>query len=92
MPQPTASAIVLSERQKRLLEQITRANTNPYWLVQRVQLILWAASGMMNTEVGLSLRLTRGQVRLWRNRSKMEFRQSSKQNQKEKMGISSARR
>lgn len=68
MPQPVASAVALSERQKRLLEQIVRAHTNPYRLVQRAQLILWTAAGMTNTEIALSLRLTRGRVRLWRSR------------------------
>lgn len=60
MPQPVAIspwldaeriAIRLPEQQKRLLEQITRARTNPYRLVQRAQLIQWAASGMTNTQI-----------------------------------------
>lgn len=68
MPQPVASAIVLSEKQRHLLSQIIRAHTNPYRLVQRAQLILYAASNMTNTEISLSLRLTRNRVRLWRNR------------------------
>ena len=68
MPQPVALAIRLSEQQKRLLEQITRVRTNPYRLVQRAQLILWASEGMTNTEIASSLRLTRGIVRLWRTR------------------------
>ncbi|WP_211176223.1 hypothetical protein [Brasilonema sp. UFV-L1] len=60
MPQPVAIsrrldaeriAIRLTSQQKRLLEQITRARTNPYRLVQRAQLILWAAEGMTNTEI-----------------------------------------
>lgn len=37
-------------------------------MVQRAQLILYAASNMTNTEISLSLRLTRNRVRLWRNR------------------------
>lgn len=68
MPQPIASAIVLSEKQRYLLSQIIRAHTNPYRLVQRAQLILYAASNLTNTEISLSLRLTRNRVRLWRNR------------------------
>lgn len=68
MPQPVAIAIRLTEQQKRLLEQITRARTNAYRLVQRAQLILWADKGMTNTEIASLLRLTRGQVRLWRTR------------------------
>ncbi len=68
MPQPIARVIALSEKQRQLLEQIIRAHTNPYRLVQRAQLILYAASSMTNTEISLSLRLTRNRVRLWRNR------------------------
>jgi putative transposase len=68
MPQPIARVIILSEKQRQLLEQIIRAYTNPYRLVQRAQLILYAASSMTNTEISLSLRLTRNRVRLWRNR------------------------
>jgi putative transposase len=68
MPQPTASEIVLSQKQKHLLEKITRAHSNPYRLVQRAQLVLYSASGMTNTEISLLLQLTRNRVRLWRNR------------------------
>lgn len=68
MPQPIAKVIVLSEKQRQLLSQIIRAHTNPYRLVQRAQLVLYAASNMTNTEIALSLKLTRNRVRLWRNR------------------------
>jgi len=68
MPQPVARNIVLSEKQQHLLSQITRAHTNSYRLVQRAQLILYAASSMTNTEISLLLQLTRNRVRLWRNR------------------------
>ncbi len=68
MPQPVARAIVLSHKQQHLLSQITHAHTNPYRLVQRAQLVLYAASCMTNTEISLLLRLTRNRVRLWRNR------------------------
>ncbi len=51
MPQPVARNIVLSEKQQHLLSQITRAHTNSYRLVQRAQLILYAASSMTNTEI-----------------------------------------
>ncbi|AUB43847.1 Thiamin-phosphate pyrophosphorylase (plasmid) [Nostoc flagelliforme CCNUN1] len=50
MPQPVAIAIRLTEQQKRLLEQITRARTNPYRLVQRAQLRIVGSLG--NDEYG----------------------------------------
>jgi hypothetical protein len=68
MPQPVARTIVLSQKQQHLLSQITRVHTNPYRLVQRAQLVLYAASCMTNTEVSLLLRLTRNRLRLWQNR------------------------
>ena len=68
MPQPTARVIELSEKQRHLLEEIIRTHTNPYRLVRRAQVILYAASSMTNTEISLLLRLTRNRVRLWRDR------------------------
>ncbi len=68
MPKPIARVIVLSEKQRHLLEEIIRSHTNPYRLVQREQVILYAASSLTNTEISLLLRLTRNRVRLWRNR------------------------
>ncbi len=68
MPQPTAREIILSEKQRHLLKAIIRTHTNPYRLVQRAQLILYAASSVTNTEISWLLKLTRNRVRLWRNR------------------------
>ncbi len=51
-----------------MLEQIARSKTNPYPLVQRAQLVLFAAEGMNNTEIGSHLQLRRKQVRQWRQR------------------------
>ncbi|HEY9781556.1 MAG TPA: helix-turn-helix domain-containing protein [Leptolyngbyaceae cyanobacterium] len=67
MPGPNPSIeINLSDRQYQLLEQIARSKTNPYRLVQRVQLVLFAAMGMNNTEISEQLQLSRKQVRQWR--------------------------
>ncbi|MGH3616290.1 MAG: helix-turn-helix domain-containing protein [Pseudonocardia sp.] len=68
MPGPNAVAINVSDRQYQLLEQIARRQTNPYRLVQRAKLVLFAASGMNNTEIGEQLQLSRKQVRQWRQR------------------------
>ncbi len=69
MPGPNPSIeINLSDRQYQLLEQIARSKTNPYRLVQRVQLVLFAAMGMNNTEISEQLQLSRKQVRQWRQR------------------------
>jgi putative transposase len=49
MPSPQAEKIILSDRQQALLKQIVRRTTNPYRLVRRAQLILWAAAGLSNS-------------------------------------------
>lgn len=63
-----AEKIILSDRQQALLKQIVRRTTNPYRLVRRAQLILWAAAGVSNSQLTTELKLDRGQVRLWRER------------------------
>ena len=68
MPSPQVEKIILSERQQALLKQIVRRTTNPYRLVRRAQLILWAAAGVSNSQLTTELKLDRGQVRLWRER------------------------
>lgn len=69
MSGPNALAINVSDRQYQLLQQIAQRKTNPYRLVQRAQLVLFAAIGMNNTEIGEQLQLSRTQVRQWRQRS-----------------------
>ncbi len=68
MPSPQALAISLSQRQQSLLEQMVRRTTNAYRLVRRAQLVLLAAQGADNTEIGQRLQLSRSRVRLWRQR------------------------
>jgi putative transposase len=68
MPTPKAIAIVLTESQQQVLEQIVRRTINPYRLVRRAHIILAAASGMTNREISERWSLDRGQVRLWRHR------------------------
>lgn len=68
MPTPKAIAVVLSENQQQVLEQIVRRTTNSYRLVRRAQLILAAARGMSNSEISQQWELDRAQVRVWRQR------------------------
>jgi transposase len=68
MPNPVATIITLSERQRKTLEGIVRQTTNPHRLVRRAQLILGAANGKSNTELSAQLELSRTQVQWWRNR------------------------
>jgi putative transposase len=68
MPTPRALLIELTERQKKLLEQIVRKRSNPHRLVQRAQIVLLAAEGVDNTAISKQINLHRHQVRNWRQR------------------------
>ncbi len=68
MPSPHALPITLSDREQTILQQIARRSTNPYRLVRRAELILFAAKGVSNTEIGQQLQLSRSRVRFWRER------------------------
>lgn len=63
-----AAKIVLTERQKMLLENIIRSRIAPQRLIQRGQVILLAAGGMRNSEISLQIGMGRQQVGLWRRR------------------------
>jgi putative transposase len=65
-PQPLS--LTLSARQQLLLEQLTRRSTAPQALVQRAQLILYAADGANNEHIARQCGLRRSTVRLWRAR------------------------
>lgn len=75
MPSPHALTINVSQRQQQLLQQITRCKTNSYRLIQRAQLVLFAAGGMKNIMIGEQLQLSRTSVRQWRQRWLEAFEQ-----------------
>jgi putative transposase len=58
----------LSERERRVLEQLRRRQTSEQRLVRRVQIILAIAEGLNNEQAARQLGLQREQVRLWRSR------------------------
>ena len=61
-------AVELSDRQRRLLEQIHKRQTAPVRLARRVGILLALADDPCLESVAQSLRLTRVSVRLWRDR------------------------
>lgn len=65
-PKPTP--ILLTNRQRDILQRLTRRHTSPQQLVRRAHLILHAAAGHNNEQVARSLELDRGTVRIWRAR------------------------
>ncbi len=68
MPQQTAPRIELSERSRRIVEEIARQRRAQYRLVIRASLMLAMADGRGNNELARQRDLDRGVVRNWRNR------------------------
>jgi hypothetical protein len=75
MPSPHALTINVSLWQQQLLQHFTRCKTNSYRLIQRAQLVLFAAGGMKNIMIGEQLQLSRTSVRQWRQRWLEAFEQ-----------------
>lgn len=68
MPRESPFAIRLSREERRLLELRSRQYTLPYRDVVRARLVLLAADGLENTEIGERLNLPRPVVSKWRQR------------------------
>lgn len=65
---PKPSEIKLTPTLKKMLEKITHCYTNPYWLVLRAKIILYAAAGANNTEIAQRLDITIDTAGKWRER------------------------
>jgi transposase len=64
----TAAKIVITERQKKLLEEFSKSRTLGKCITQRATIILLGFEGMLNEEIALEVGLNRMQVGLWRRR------------------------
>jgi transposase len=64
---PKASEVKLTSVLKKVLEKITRCYTNPYWLVLRVKIVLYAGIGVSNSEIAQRVDTSRDTARKWRN-------------------------
>ena len=65
---PKPPAIKLTPMVERILEKITCCYTNPYWLVLRAKIVLYAAAGANNTEIARRLDTTSDTAGKWRGR------------------------
>ena len=65
-PQPTTVELMLEARVE--LERLARAHTTAQQVALRAQIILAAAAGLSNVQVGRVVGLSREAVRLWRDR------------------------
>src|SRR3954466_1905184 len=68
MPPNVAVVIELSERERAQLEAGTRRRTSAQALAQRARIVLMAADGLKNTEIGARLGIKRSTAATWRTR------------------------
>jgi transposase len=68
MPRKSPYIILLAREEKAQLEQITHKYTSPYCDVMRAKVVLLAAEGLSNKEIGERLDLPRQIVSKWRKR------------------------
>ena len=68
MPKKSPYTILLSEAERKQLEQIANEYTAPYFIVVRAKAVLMAAQGFENTTIGERLSLPRQIVSKWRKR------------------------
>ena len=63
-----APAVVLSDEQKRTLEQFARARSLPARLVERAKIVLLAAEGKQDLEIAAACGITNQKAARWRSR------------------------
>src|SRR5262245_1675197 len=68
MPRKSPYNIRLTPEERAALESRTRKYRLPYFIVMRARIILLAAEGRSNDEIGASLSVGRDVVSLWRKR------------------------
>ena len=68
MPQESPYNIMLAEEEVKELEGIARRYTSPYCDVMRAKVVLLAADGLSNKDIGSRLDLPRQIVSKWRKR------------------------
>jgi putative transposase len=68
MAGPKATRVEVSTEERTELERLVRAHTTGQQVALRAQIILAAAEGLSNVQVGQRVGLSREAVRLWRDR------------------------
>ncbi len=68
MPRISPHFIILSPRERNILEERARKYTSPYFEVLRAKMILLAADGLRNDAIAGALSVGRDVVSLWRKR------------------------
>ena len=68
MPRKSPYAIQLTGDERSALETMARKYTSPYYEVVRAKMVLLAAQGLPNDQIGASLSIPRQIVSKWRKR------------------------
>jgi transposase len=68
MPGRSPNEVVVSDAERAELEHVAACYTRPHLEVQRAKLVLMAAEGLTNTEIGARLGMSREAVGRWRRR------------------------
>lgn len=68
MPRRSPFLIVLSDKERQILESAVRQYTSPYINVIRAKIVLYAADGLENKEIAKRLDTPRQIVSKWRKR------------------------
>jgi len=68
MPRHSPYTITLTSTEKSALENLARQYTSPYYQVVRAKVILLAAQGLDNDQIGSQVSLPRQIVSKWRKR------------------------
>jgi transposase len=63
-----AAKVTITERQQRVLEELSRSRTEALMISQRASIILLAFAGHRNEKISIEVGLERKQVGLWRRR------------------------
>ena len=66
--QPKSVSVVVTPRQRLLLESITRTKSAAQQLVERCHIVLMSAAGLDNEAQAAELSVDRQRVRRWRKR------------------------
>ena len=68
MPRSSPYTITLNSSERSVLETVARKYTSPYYQVVRAKVILLAAEGLDNDQIGFQVSLPRQIVSKWRKR------------------------
>jgi putative transposase len=68
MNRKEAQPVRVGKKVGKLLGQVVRETSSPYWLVTRAKVILRAAGGESNSQIGREMGMTRNTVIKWRGR------------------------